>query len=66
MPTDPSFAAGTRIATPKGDAAIEDLAPGDTVLGPDDAPRRIAAVGLVAYSVRAGIAAGMAARARTE
>ncbi|MEO9576070.1 MAG: Hint domain-containing protein [Tateyamaria sp.] len=59
----PCFVAGTRIATPRGDVAVEDLRPDDLVLTQDDGPqalrwigkRSVAAVGAFApILIRAG------------
>jgi len=44
-PLIPCFAAGTRIATPAGDRAVECLTPGDRVVTADGTPRRIRWIG---------------------
>ena len=41
----PCFVAGTRIATPNGDIAVEHLRPGDLVLTQDDGPQALRWVG---------------------
>ena len=41
----PCFVAGTRIATPRGDVAVEDLRPDDLVLTQDDGPQALRWVG---------------------
>lgn len=59
----PCFVAGTRILTPSGEVAVEELQPGDLVLTHDDGPqplrwigrRRVAATGAFApIRIRAG------------
>lgn len=41
----PCFVAGTMIATPDGDVAVQDLAPGDLVLTQDDGPQAVRWIG---------------------